>query len=212
MPGTKRGAGAEMIADQPTLDCSGGSSTFQSRLFGGMERLGLAQQVWRIRAGRLRSRCRITRPSSTYRTGPAWLRKDNPMQRTGTILVIDYEPTIVDLLIEILTDAGYVAYSVPPGAPALTAIARHPPALLLLDVQRPDKDGAALIARVREVGSATMPIVMMTTAPRAIDPLIVPESIELLVKPFDLDDLLACVARHVQPAQAVDQRLAPCTA
>ncbi len=134
------------------------------------------------------------------------------MQRTGTILVIDYEPTIVDLLIEILTDAGYVAYSVPPGAPALTAIARHPPALLLLDVQRPDKDGAALIARVREVGSATMPIVMMTTAPRAIDPLIVPESIELLVKPFDLDDLLACVARHVQPAQAVDQRLAPCTA
>ena len=34
------------------------------------------------------------------------------------ILVVDDEPTIVDLLIEILTDAGYVAYSMPPGAPA----------------------------------------------------------------------------------------------
>ena len=134
------------------------------------------------------------------------------MQRTGNILVVDYEPTIVDLLVEILTDAGYVAYSALPGAPALAAIARYPPALLLLDIRRPAMDGAALIAGVREVAPATMPIVVLTTAPRAIAPLIVPESIELLAKPFDLDDLLVCVARHVRPAQAVDQRLASRTA
>ena len=133
------------------------------------------------------------------------------MTRTGSILVVDYEPTIVDLLIEILTDAGYVAYSALPGAPALAAIARYPPALLVLDIRRPAMDGAALIARVREVGPATMPIVVLTTAPRAVGSLLVPESIELLAKPFDLDDLLACVARHVRPAQAVDQRLVPCT-
>jgi DNA-binding response OmpR family regulator len=138
--------------------------------------------------------------------------KATSVQRTGTILVVDDEPTIVDLLIEILTDAGYVAYSVPPGAPTLAAIARNPPALLLLDIWRPAVDGAALIARVREVGSATMPIVMMTTAPREVGPLLVPESTEFLAKPFDLDDLLACVARHVQPAQAADQRLALCIA
>ena len=134
------------------------------------------------------------------------------MTCTGSILVVDYEPTIVDLLVEILTDAGYVAYSALPGAPALAAIARYPPALLLLDIRRPAMDGAALIAGVREVAPATMPIVVLTTAPRAIAPLIVPESIELLAKPFDLDDLLVCVARHVRPAQAVDQRLASRTA
>jgi DNA-binding response OmpR family regulator len=134
------------------------------------------------------------------------------MTCTGSILVVDYEPTIVDLLVEILTDAGYVAYSALPGAPALAAIARYPPALLLLDIRRPAMDGAALIAGVREVAPATMPIVVLTTAPRAIAPLIVPESIELLAKPFDLDDLLVCVARHVRPAQAADQRLASRTA
>jgi DNA-binding response OmpR family regulator len=134
------------------------------------------------------------------------------MQRTGNILVVDYEPIIVDLLIEILTGAGYRAYSAPPGAPALAAIARYPPALLLLDIRRPAMDGAVLIAQVREAGPATMPIVVMTTGPRDADPLLVPESIELLDKPFNLDDLLACVARHVQPAQATDQRLARCTA
>jgi len=138
--------------------------------------------------------------------------KATSAQRTGNILVVDHEPTIADLLIEILTDAGYIAYSMPPGAPALAAIARYSPALLLLDVQWLDRDGAALIAQVRAVGSATMPIVVLTTAPRAIAPLIVPESIELLAKPFDLDDLLVCVARHVRPAQAADQRLASRTA
>ena len=134
------------------------------------------------------------------------------MTCTGSILVVDYEPTIVDLLVEILTDAGYVAYSALPGAPALAAIARYPPALLLLDIRRPAMDGAALIAGVREVAPATMPIVVLTTAPRDADRLLVPESIELLAKPFDLDDLLVCVARHVRPAQAVDQRLASRTA
>ena len=129
------------------------------------------------------------------------------MQRTGNILVVDHEPTIVNLLIEILTDAGYMAYSAPDGAGALAAIARHPPALLLLDVRMPVLHGGALIAQVRAVGPAAMPIVVMTTAPRAADPLLVPESIEFLAKPFDLDDLLACVARYVQPSQAADQRL-----
>ena len=137
--------------------------------------------------------------------------KATSAQRTGNILVVDHEPTIADLLIEILTDAGYIAYSMPPGAPALAAIARYSPALLLLDVQWLDTDGAALIAQVRAVGSATMPIVVLTTSPREVGSLLVHESIELLAKPFDLDDLLACVARHVRPAQAVDQRLVPCT-
>jgi DNA-binding response OmpR family regulator len=138
--------------------------------------------------------------------------KATSAQRTGNILVVDYEPTLVDLLIEILTDAGYVAYSAPPGAPALAAIARYSPALLLLDVQWLDRDGAALIAQVRAVGSATMPIMALTTAPREVGSLLVSESIELVAKPFDLDELLACVARHVRPAQAVDQRLASRTA
>jgi len=137
--------------------------------------------------------------------------KATSVQHTGNILVVDHEPTIADLLIEILTEAGYIAYSMSPGAPALAAIARYMPALLLLDIRRPAIDGAALIAQVREVAPATMPIVVLTTAPCEVGSLLVPESIEFLSKPFNLDDLLACVARHVRPAQAVDQRLVPCT-
>jgi len=100
-----------------------------------------------------------------------------------------------------LTDAGYVAYSAPPGE-ALAVIARHPPALVLLDVGCPGMRGVELLAQVRAAGLATMSIVVMTTAPRAVAPLLIPVSIECLAKPFDLDDLLSCVARYVQPLTA----------
>jgi hypothetical protein len=41
--------------------------------------------------------------------------------------------------------------------------------------------------------------VLMTTAPHEVAPLLGLASIACLVKPFDLDDLLACVARYVRP-------------
>ena len=139
--------------------------------------------------------------------------KETSMPRMGSILVVDREPTIVDLLVEILTDESYVAYSAPSGADALATIARHPPALILLDMQMSDMSGAELIARVRIGGLTTLPIVLLSTVSLHTAPLLVPGLIECLAKPFDLDDLLACVARYVQPAAAVDQRSArgaPC--
>ncbi|HET9223512.1 MAG TPA: hypothetical protein VFO07_13455 [Roseiflexaceae bacterium] len=64
---------------------------------------------------------------------------------------------------------------------------------------------AELIAQVRAGGLATLPIVLLSTVSHHATPLLVPELIECLDKPFDLDDLLACVACYVQPPAAVDQ-------
>ena len=124
------------------------------------------------------------------------------MPCTGNILIVDQEPPIVEILIEILTDAGYVAYAAPPEQ-ALAAIVRYSPALLLLDIRWPDMGGAALITQLREGRAASVPIVVMTTTPREAAPLLIPKSIEWLAKPFDIDDLLACVARYVQPSSAL---------
>jgi CheY-like chemotaxis protein len=125
------------------------------------------------------------------------------MQSTGTILVIDNDAAIADLMVEVLTDEGYVAYAALSGADALASITRHAPALLLLDLHMPGMSGVELIAQLRRAGLATMPIVLLTASPRDAAPLLVPGAIECLAKPFDLDDLLACVARFVQPAPAV---------
>ena len=127
------------------------------------------------------------------------------MRPTGSILVVDREPIIVDLLVEILTEAGYIAYTAPDGAGARVAIARHRPALILLDVGCPGMCGVELIEHVRAADPAIIPIVVMTTAPRDAGSLLVLGVGECLAKPFDLDELLACVARYVQPDQRANQ-------
>ena len=123
------------------------------------------------------------------------------MQSTGSILIVDNEPTIVELLVEILTDEGYVVYSAPDTPRALDPIARHQPALVLLDVGRPGIRGAELIEEIHEAVLVAMPIVLMTTEPCDAAPPLAPSVVECLAKPFDLDKLLACVARYVRPAQ-----------
>jgi DNA-binding response OmpR family regulator len=132
------------------------------------------------------------------------------MPRTGSILVIDHDPTIVELLVELLTDEGYVVYGAANGAHALAALALHPPLLILLDLGRPGMSDVQLIAQMRRACLTAVPIVLMATELRDVERLFVPESFECLVKPFDLDDLLACVACHVQLADAPDQPLAHC--
>jgi CheY-like chemotaxis protein len=125
------------------------------------------------------------------------------VDQTGSILIIDNDSAIADLLVESLTDEGYVVYSAPDGADALGAIACHLPALILLDVGHSGVRGVEVIEHVRQTLLATLPIVVMTTAPRCAAALLVSAAVECLAKPFDLDDLFACVARYVQLPTAV---------
>ena len=61
--------------------------------------------------------------------------------------------------------------------------------------------GATLIAHLRAACLAATPIVLMTTAPRDAAPLLVLGAGACLAKPFEFDELLACVASYVQPDQ-----------
>jgi CheY-like chemotaxis protein len=135
---------------------------------------------------------------------PARLGKETSMQRTGSILVVDDDAAFTDLIVEILTDEGYVAYAALSGADALASITCHAPALLLLDLRMPDMSGVELIAQLRRADLATMLMVLITASPHDAAPLLVPGAIMCLAKPFDLDDLLACVTRFVQPLDAAE--------
>ena len=125
------------------------------------------------------------------------------MYQTGNILIIDQDPTVADLIVEILTDAGYVAYAAQNGADALAALACDQPGLIMLDVGWHGTCNGELIAHVRAMGLTSIPLVVMSTAPRCAAALLGSAAVECLAKPFDLDDLLACVARYVQPFAAL---------
>ena len=87
------------------------------------------------------------------------------MYSTSSILIIDDDLAIVDLLVEVLTDEGYIAYALSPSDSALASIVRHPPALILLDMRMPGLSSAELIAQLRDGRLAPIPIVLITAAP-----------------------------------------------
>ena len=105
-----------------------------------------------------------------------------------TILVADDEPTIRDLLAEVLHDEGYAVVTAPDGAAALEAAERTRPDLVLSDVTMPGADGVAVAQRLRERG---IPVVLMSAAGRC--PAL--PGVPCIAKPFDLGDVVAAVDR-----------------
>ncbi len=119
------------------------------------------------------------------------------MQQSGDILVVDDEANIVDFVVELLQDEGYSVRSALNGELALAAIAQQPPALILLDMFMPQMTGIMLWEHLQQLGLSDIPVVLMTASPRAMATM--PGATDYLAKPFDIDQLLECVARHVQP-------------
>jgi len=64
---------------------------------------------------------------------------------TGTILVVDDEPDIRQIVQEILEDEDYEITTAENAATARTAYNTHRPDLVLLDIWMPDTDGITLL-------------------------------------------------------------------
>jgi len=119
----------------------------------------------------------------------------------GDVLVVDDDPVIVELIMDALHNEGYAVRRVYNGAEGLMAIAAEPPALVLLDLQLPSLNGSAVLVQVR-AAHPDLPVVLITTIPDQARSLFEPYYVMCIPRPFDLDELLACVARYVQPQRA----------
>lgn len=103
---------------------------------------------------------------------------------TKTILVVDDEETIREVLRRYLEREGYRVVEAANGESALEAIDREEPALVVLDLMLPGVDGLEIARSLRRVHS--IPIVMLTARGELSDRI---EGLELgaddyIVKPF----------------------------
>ncbi len=109
------------------------------------------------------------------------------------ILLIDDDPTLLDLLSQFLVDAGYEVFAAPNGTAGLRLAYGERPDLVLLDVMMPGMDGWEICARLREM--TTVPIVMITAKSSENDKL---RGFRLgvddyVTKPFSFAELVARV-------------------
>ena len=122
------------------------------------------------------------------------------MQRASDILVVDDETPIVDLIVDVLQDEGYKVRSATSGTAAIAAIDDQLPALILVDMYMPQMTGVQLVEHLRQHQLAEIPVVLMTAAQSA-QGLLTGYNVDYLAKPFDIEDLLRCVARHAGPPE-----------
>jgi CheY-like chemotaxis protein len=117
---------------------------------------------------------------------------------TGYILVVDDDADLRETLQMLLEDSGFVVAASPNGRVALDHLRDGGrPSLILLDLMMPEMNGWQFLGHVRADGAlASIPVVVMTARKAAELPME-----DVLYKPFDSDELLAMIARHVPPPE-----------
>jgi CheY-like chemotaxis protein len=111
-----------------------------------------------------------------------------------TILVVDDEPLIRDVLVTVLRDEGYAVVTADDGLAALELVQQQAPALVLMDVMMPRMDGRMAFRAMRDHAPGNgLPIVLMSAMAEPAD--LDSEIAAFLRKPVDLEELLALVAR-----------------
>jgi len=123
-----------------------------------------------------------------------------------TILIVDDDADIRQLLTTFLTFKGYHTASAANGIEALTQLQhRHaPPYLILLDQMMPVMDGAAFRhAQQQDPQLATIPVVVMSAVEnlQAHTPLLPADA--YLPKPIDFDALLILVEQYGSQSRPV---------
>jgi CheY-like chemotaxis protein len=115
-------------------------------------------------------------------------------RETKTVLVVDDEPSILEMLDGLLTDEEYRVVTAASGYQALDVISGEIPDVILLDIMMPDLDGREVCRRLRaDPRTRKIPVVLMSAAQR-ISIAEVGADV-FLPKPFDLPRLLGIVER-----------------
>ncbi len=115
----------------------------------------------------------------------------------ATILVIDDDPQICDLLQQVLTDEGHVVRSALNGVEGLSLYHQHPAELVIVDILMPEKEGLETILDLRREFPNVM-IIAMSGASEGTKINLLELAQQLgaqhrLIKPFQLETVVKLV-------------------
>ncbi|MEN9501201.1 MAG: hypothetical protein RI964_486 [Pseudomonadota bacterium] len=123
------------------------------------------------------------------------------------ILIVEDEPKIADLLQKYLQNASFQTHWLNNGALVSEWVRHENPALILLDLMLPGKDGLEVCKEIRKF--AQTPIIMLTARVEEIDRLLGLElgADDYICKPFSPREVVARVKAVLRRWQPVEQPL-----
>jgi two-component system phosphate regulon response regulator OmpR len=121
-------------------------------------------------------------------------KKTAPVSPKATILIVDDEPDVREVLEEYFVTHGYAALGAENASAARAMAAAHSVDLALVDINMPGEDGLSLARHLRE-RYAQIAIVMLTSAATVVDRIVGLEmgADDYVPKPFDPRELVARV-------------------
>ena len=113
--------------------------------------------------------------------------------RVSTVLVVDDEPSVRDVVVRYLRQAGYRTLEAGDGDDARQLLEQELPSLVVLDLMLPGMDGLSLCRWIRE--RSELPVIMITALGEETDRLTGLEfgADDYLTKPFSPRELVARV-------------------
>ncbi len=132
----------------------------------------------------------------------------------GTVLVVDDEPTIVEVVARYLERAGFATLQATDGPEALRQAELGGPDLVVLDLMLPGLDGIEVMKRLHERPGKRVAVILLTARGEESDRLVGLRhgADDYVVKPFSPAELVArveAVMRRVSPPAAEEEEEAP---
>ncbi len=124
-----------------------------------------------------------------------------------TILIVDDEKTIVEMLVYNLQKEGYNTLEANDGEEAVRIALEQKPNLVLLDIMLPKIDGLTVCKRIRQ--TLNIPILMISAKDEEIDKILGLElgADDYITKPFSVRELVARVKANLRKAEISEKQI-----
>lgn len=124
----------------------------------------------------------------------------------ASIVVVDDEPSIRELLVASLHFAGFEVETAASGSQAVDVIERVKPDLIVMDVMLPDIDGFTVTRRIRQNG-IKVPVLFLTARDDTQDKImgLTVGGDDYVTKPFSLEEVVARIRAILRRTQEQDE-------
>jgi DNA-binding response OmpR family regulator len=116
------------------------------------------------------------------------------------VLILDDDEAMRELLEITLSGEGYDVRSAASSDEALASAAQQQPRVILFDLTLGNRDGESFVRAYRQLSNATACLIVVSGAVNIVERAAEMSVDGYLVKPYELDDLLATVAKAFSAA------------